>query len=303
MPSATRLFIPSMLITVTAAVTLMCAAPVALAGESVSTVVFAETGQPTTTQVNTSMTPVVVYVENSAGNPIASFNGPVTLTLTHAPGVPNFSTPGLTGNTVNASKGVATFPALTVNGIGFGFVLQASAGGVTSGASDSFDIVDQLVHCQSGQACQSETVSSQGTSGFEVASQASSNDVLTATGGGFPSLSCTTIIGGVPNGVVSFTFTGGSKTITMMLAKNLVQQLPGPGAAHFNICWGSGSLTTTFTTKPGTPLVMNNGEWEGLLPDCSASGPSPCITSRHKTKAGVEVITIFAPSGDPHISF
>ena len=86
----------------------------------------------------------------------------------------------------------------------------------------------------------------------------------------------------------------------MMLAKSLVQQAPNPGAAHFNICWGS---PTSFTTKDGTPLAKNNGEYEGLLPDCSASGPSPCITSRHKTNAGVEVITVSAPRGDPHSSF
>ena len=299
MRSTTRLVAGSTLVTVAAVVVLMFAAPVALADNTPSTLVFAT--QPTTTQVQNAMTPaVVVDVEDSSGNPIASFNGPVTLTLTHAPGVPIFGTPGLAGNTVNARKGVATFPALTVSGVGFGFELQASVGGVTSD-STPFDIVTQLVHCQSGQACQSKTVSSNGTSGFAVASQADTSDVLTATGGGFPSLSCTTpILGG---GVVSFTVTNRSSTITMMLAKDLVQQVPGPGTAHFNICWGQ---STSFTTKDGTTLGQANDEFEGLLPDCSASGP-PCITSRHKTNAGVVVITISAPSsappGDPHSSF
>lgn len=55
MPSATRLFVRSMLITVTAAVTLMFAVPGALAGGSPSTLVFAV--QPTTTQVQTEMSP------------------------------------------------------------------------------------------------------------------------------------------------------------------------------------------------------------------------------------------------------
>ena len=96
--------------------------------------------------------------------------------------------------------GVATFPALTFSAVGFGFELQASAGGATSSPSEPFDIVDQLLHCQPGQACQSETVSSQGTSGSAVASQAPTSDVLTATGGGFPDLSCTSI-----GGIVSFT--------------------------------------------------------------------------------------------------
>ena len=58
MPSATPLFVRSMLITVTAAVALMFAVPVALAGGSPSTLVFAV--QPTTTQVQAVMTPAVV---------------------------------------------------------------------------------------------------------------------------------------------------------------------------------------------------------------------------------------------------
>ena len=294
MPSATRLFVRSMLITVTVAVTLMFAVPGALAGGSPSTLVFAV--QPTTTQVQTEMSPaVVVDVEDSMGHLITSFNGPVT--LNYAPGTNVLNAPPPTGNTVDAVNGVATFSDLTFSAVGFGFELQASAGKVTSAASNSFDIVTQLVHCQPGQACQTETVSSAGTSGSAMAGAASTSDVLTATGGGFPNLSCTTI-----GGIASFTVTDRSKVITMMLAKSLVQQAPNPGAAHFNICWGS---PTPFTTKDGATSAFNpaNNEFEGLLPDCSAGGPSPCITSRHKTNAGVEVITISAPSGDPHISF
>jgi hypothetical protein len=291
MRSVTRLFAGSMAVAV-AAMVVMLAAPAARAHTGTRVLVFAV--QPTTTQMGTAMTPAVtVDVEDAWGNPVSCT---ACVTLTYVPGTPIFGTPALPANNVaDAVNGVATFSGLTFSDVGFGFELQASAGEVTSAASNSFDIVTQLLHCQPGQPCQSDTVSSQGTSGSAVASQASTSDVLTATGGGFPNLSCTTL-----GGVVSFTVTDRSKTITMMLAKNLVKQAPNPGAAHFNICWGS---PTPFTTKPGTPLVMNNGEFEGLLPDCSASVPSPCITSRHKTNAGVEVITVSAPAGDPHESF
>jgi hypothetical protein len=292
MRSAARLFAGSMAVTVAAVAVLMLAAPAALANTRTPVLVFAV--QPTTTQVQTAMPTVVVDVEDSRGNLLKSYDGPVALTYV----VNNVNAPEPTGNTVNAKDGVATFTALTFSAVGFGFELKASAGGVTSSSSDPFDIVDQLLQCPPpGQPCQSKTVSSQGTSGFAVASQASKGDVLTATGGGFPGLSCTSI-----GGIVSFTLTNGSKTITMMLAKSLVQQVPGPGAAHFNICWGS---PNPFTTKDGTQSAKNdaNKEYEGLLPDCSASGPSPCVASRHKTNAGVEVITVSAPAGDPHSSF
>jgi hypothetical protein len=292
MPSATRLFVRSMLIAAAAVVALMFAVPSAFAKSCPSALVFAV--QPTTTQMQTVMTPaVVVHVENSQGYLMTKFDGPVTLSYA----VNNVGAPLPANNVVDAVNGVATFSDLTFSGVGFGFELQASVSGAASAPSQPFDIVTQLVHCQQGQACQTGTVSSAGTSGSAVAGAASTTDVLTATGGGFPDLSCTTI-----GGVVSFTVTNRSKVITMMLAKSLVQQAPNPGAAHFNICWGS---PTPFTTQDGTTSAFNpaNNEFEGLLPDCSAKGPSPCITGRHKTKAGMVVITISAPSGDPHISF
>lgn len=126
MPSATRLFVRSMLITVTAAVTLMFAVPGALAGGSPSTLVFAV--QPTTTQVQTEMSPaVVVDVEDSMGHLITSFNGPVT--LNYAPGTNVLNAPPPTGNTVYAVNGVATFSDLAFRAAGFGFELQASIWG------------------------------------------------------------------------------------------------------------------------------------------------------------------------------
>ena len=292
MRSFTRLFAGSMAVTV-AAMVVMLAAPAARAHTGTRVLVFAV--QPTTTQMGTAMTPaVVVDVEDSQGHLVTSYDGPVTFAYAVNP----VGAAPPENNVVDAVGGVATFPDLIFSAVGFGFELQASApGATTSSPSQPFDIVDQLLHCQPGQACQSETVSSQGTSGSAVASQAPTSDVLTATGGGFPDLSCTSI-----GGIVSFTVTNRSKTITMMLAKSLVQQAPNPGAAHFNICWGS---PTAFTTKDGTTSAFNiaNDEYEGLLPDCSASGPSPCVASRHKTKAGVEVITVSAPPGDPHSSF
>jgi hypothetical protein len=289
MRSTMRFLRGSLPVTVAAAVALMLAAPAALANTSQLTLVFAV--QPTTTQVQTTMTPaVVVDVENSQGQLVTWYNGPVTLTYAVNP----VGAPEPANNVVDAVHGLATFPALTFSAVGFGFELQASARGAIESPSQPFSIVTQLVHCQPGQACQTETVSSAGTSGFAVASAAATSDMLTATGGGFPSLSCTTT-----GGVVSFTVTDRSKTITMTLAKSLVQQAPNPGTAHFNICWGS---PARFTTKDGTTSAFNpaNNEYEGLLPDCSASGPSPCITSRHKTNAGVMVTTISAPAGDPH---
>jgi hypothetical protein len=292
-----RLLPGIMPVTVAAAIALMFTATTALpAAANQEETMLVITVQPTTTQVNTAMTPaVVVDVDNSAGVPVNSFSGPVT--LSYVPGsstIPNPPPP--TGNTVNAKKGVATFPALTFGAAG-GFELQASAPEVnlTSAPSVQFSIVTQAVQCQPGQPCQTGTVSDAGTSGFAMASAGSASDVLTATGGGFPTLSCTSI-----GGVLTFTTTNRSKMITAILAKNLVQQI-GPGASQLNICWGS---PTKFITSNGMMSGFNqaNNEFEGLLPKCSTAGP-PCIFSQHKTMAGQEDTVISAPVGDPHVTY
>jgi hypothetical protein len=287
MRSATRLFVRSLLITAAAAVTLMFAAPVAFAHTCPFSLVFAV--QPTTTQVQTVMTPaVVVDVENSQGYLVTNFDGPVTLSYA----VNNVGAPLPANNVVNAVNGVATFPDLTFSAVGFGFELQASAKGATSPPSQPFNIVSQLVQCQSGRTCSSQTVSSDGTSGSVVAGPASTTDVLTATGGGFGPLSCTTY-----GGVLTFTVTNRSKIITVTLAASIVQQA---NKLFFDICWGS---PTPFTTKNGSTSAFNpvNGEYEGLLPVCRLGGPSPCIIIQYRWYGAVTT-KVFAPVGDPRIS-
>jgi len=252
------------------------------------TLVF--TVQPTTTQVNTVMTPaVVVEVEQSNGTVDQGYNGPVTLSYAANP----IGAPAPADSTVNADQGVATFSGLTFSAVGFGFELQASSpGNTTSSASTPFNIVTQLVSCHSGKSCRSETVSSAGTSGSVTAAKAHTSDMLTATGGGFPSLSCS-----VHGGVLSFSVTNRAKVITLTLDQ------PPAGSGPFSICWGS---PTPFITASNQASGFNaaNNEYEGLLPYCWAHGPSPCIKRQIQKKChGPVVTTIDAPPGDPRISY
>jgi hypothetical protein len=289
MRSVTRFLARSMPVPAAAAVVLMLTAPAALAGTCRITPVFAV--QPTTTQVQTAMTPaVVVDVEDSYGQVLTWYNGPVTLTYA----VNNVGAPEPAGNVVDAVHGVATFSDLTFSAVGFGFELQASAKGATSSPSQPFNIVSQLVQCQPGQSCRSGTVSSDGTSGSVVAGTASTSNVLTATGGGFPDLSCTAF-----GGVFSFTVTGRSAKVTTTLAPSIVRQAD---KKRFNICWGS---PTPFITKNGTASAFNpaNGEYEGLLPFCRWRGPSPCIAVQYRKCDGAVVTIVLAPAGDPRDTY
>jgi hypothetical protein len=277
--------------------------------------------QPTTTQVNTAVTPTVeVKVDYANGQQDSNYDGPVVLRYA----VNRLGAPLPTGNDVNASGGIANFPDLTFSKVGFGFELVAvipgqpepggqpwdwpSSGpgnfGFTPGQGPStgtpsapFDIVGQLVQCGEAEGpCQTETVSSGPTSGFSTAPD--QTGTLSATGGGFPSLSCTSA-----GGVVSF-FSSLSQTIKVTFTGSLRKH---PWSWWFwhktsvNVCFGS---TKPFTTKFGLPARFHraNGDYEGLLPFCSPYRPAPCISSVRFGSGSVSV-TIQAPAGDPHITF
>jgi hypothetical protein len=250
-------------------------------------------GQPTTTQAGSPVAPpVVVNVENSDGKVDWNYNGWVT--LSYAVNPDGAAAPA--GNVVQAVHGVATFSQLTFGSVGFGFELAASIPGATSQPSQPFDIVGQLVVCQAGQPCQSGTVRSDGTSGFARAGGAASSGILTATGGGFPSLSCGTL-----GGVLTFSSTR-QLIITISLAASIVRSSGHHGVSSFNACWGA---PQPFRTKNGRTSAFNpaNDEFEGLLPACGWGWhrAAPCVLSRYRTWTGAVVITVLAPAGDPRI--
>jgi hypothetical protein len=255
------------------------------------------TVQPTTTQVKTAMAPSVVVQVDQNGTVDQSYNGPVTLTYAVNPD----AAPAPSGAVVSAVKGVATFSALKFSAVGFGFELQASISGAKSSASAAFNVVSQLLQCSPGLSCQSGPVSSAGTSAAVTAAAAGTSDVLTATGGGFPALSCTKY-----GGVVSFSVTNRSKVITATLDKAPVLSAAlkalGKSTSQYPICWGS---PTPFTTSGGKAATFSqaNDEYEGLLPGCSANGPSPCIAKQTVDCNGPVVTTIDAPAGDPRMTY
>jgi hypothetical protein len=278
--------------------------------------------QPTTTQVNVAVTPTVaVKVENLDGQVDWDYNGPVILEYA----VNRLGAPLPTGNEATAIHGTATFPGLTFSEVGFGFELVAQVPGESepegpapwpwqwqwqsdwswmpgfgdgmSQPSSPFDIVGQLLQCSAEENCQSQTVSSDGTSGSAAANTQESG-TLEATGGGFPTLSCTRA-----GGVVTFS-SNLSKTITVSFAGSLGEHPWSWWSWHqksVSICWGS---PTPFTTKFGFPAQFNpaNDEYEGLLPFCGAYRPAPCISKVWSWDGSVRV-TIQAPAGDPHITF
>ena len=88
--------------------------------------------------------PFGLFVEavDSDGNIVPSFTGLVTLSLSANPSGATFGG----AHSVNAVGGVATFTGLTLDRIGVGYVIQASAGGVPVQDTDAFNVGgDRLV--------------------------------------------------------------------------------------------------------------------------------------------------------------
>jgi len=78
---------------------------------------------------------LTVEAEDSAGNPITSFNGTVTVAL------PSYIGATLGGTlTVTASNGVATFSGLTLTRASSGYTLDTSGGGFGSGVTNAFSV-------------------------------------------------------------------------------------------------------------------------------------------------------------------
>jgi hypothetical protein len=93
----------------------------------------------------------------------------------------------------------------------------------------------------------------------------------------------------------------GIKTVSLIISKDLMNQLPANGASLLNMCFAA---PFQFTIKPGSlPSPDQFGLHVGLLPDCSATFPPPCVSKRNKTQAGQGVIEAQTPNTaqDPRI--
>ena len=100
---------------------------------------LAFTVQPSRTLPLTAIRPVKVTVLDAQGNQATTFNGPVTITIGRNGGM---LIPGkLSGTlTVTAVDGVAVFSDLSIDQIGNGYTLKASAESVTGAESAAFNI-------------------------------------------------------------------------------------------------------------------------------------------------------------------
>jgi YVTN family beta-propeller protein len=93
--------------------------------------------QPGTAQASSPFGPVAIVAHDAQGNTASSFTGAVTLALGNNPGGSTLS--GLT--TQAAISGVVFFAPLSLDHVGTGYTLTATASGLTGSSSSAFDVL------------------------------------------------------------------------------------------------------------------------------------------------------------------
>jgi len=255
-------------------------------------------GAQITTKPGSTGTPVSVEVLDGNGSPLTTSTAPVTMAIGTNAGSGTLS--GTT--TVDASSGVASFPDLSINQIGFGYTLQATSPGISPATSAGFDIWPVMQGC-SGAPC-SGSSSSKTTTGTVTTSSASSGEFL-AVGLGGVTYSCGSSYQPLSD-PLSFDVLSASGTAdptaqftgVLQISKTVVQSSGHPGASSWQICYASQQPFAAVTGTTGTATIGGITYYTGLLPDCSGKQQAPCVQSQNKDNAG-NVILTFLAVGDP----
>jgi len=229
-------------------------APFNISAGAAAQLVF--TGQPTSTTAGAAITPAVeVTARDAQGNIATGFSGTVTVAIGANPGDGTLSGTA----TVAALNGVATFSSLSVNKVGSGYTLTASATGLPGGTSTPFTVTPgaaaQLVFA--GQPT-STTAGAAITPAVEVTARDAQGNIATGFSGtvtvaiganpGGGTLSGTTTVAAV-NGVATFSTVSINKVGTGYTLTATVGGLPTASSAAFTITPGA-AAQLVFTGEP-----------------------------------------------------
>ena len=233
--------------------------------------------------------PVQVGVYDGANN-LKTGGSPVTISMA-IDANPGGGTLSGTAD-VATSAGIATFADLSIDQPGDGYTLAASASGLGSTTSDTFNIAGLVQACEPDVDCTGTLT--EGNTGATVNALADpSSPVLTMslTPGG-----STVPTTRSSRATLTFNVTSSrTKEITMSFDTGLGEYYVHPD--DYQVCFES-----------DTPFLDRNGDTTtlGLLPDCEIDYPSfvyvppvpPCVEDRNVDGSFV-YLTFLAPAGDP----
>lgn len=221
----------------------------------------------------------------------------------------------LTGGSVNATGGTATFPALSLDRPG-PYTLQASSPAASNTpTSNQFMVSDTLETC-SGPGC-SFTLP-EGSNSYTTTPKRGSSGATFAASLNLPGLRISCDFDPFfypesrqPNSVwyvYADGNTSSGKTNVIVIDKAIVQVTPENGASAYRVCYSS---PDPFQARGGSPAPLDpwadgprayfGADWyTGLLPDCAKKNPvAPCVVSWTGTSGGNRIGTFLTPPGDP----
>ncbi len=216
--------------------------------------------QPSNTAAGASISPAVtVTVEDAGGNTVTSATTSVTLAIGANPGSGTLS--GTT--TVSAVNGVATFSNLSINKIGTGYTLAASATGLSAAASTAFNVTagaaNKLIfsvqpsNTAAGTSISpAVTVTVEDAGGNTVTTATNSVTLAIGTNPGSGSLSGTATVAAV-NGVATFSNISINKTGTGYTLGASATGVSSATSTAFNITAGTASKLAFVTQPSNTP--------------------------------------------------
>jgi len=280
--------------------------------------------QPTSATVGNTITPAVqVEIRDQFGNRVTSATHNITLAIGANPGGGTLS--GST--TIAAVAGVATFSNLSINQVGTGYTLTASAAPLTGATSSAFNITAGVVSASqstvaaaptsitAGSATSTITVTAKDAGGNPV-SGATVVLLASGTGNTITQPAGPTDANGVATGTLRSTVAG-NKTVTAtangvtLTQKPVVTVTPGPisasqstvSASPASIVAGSGTSTITVTVKDAfgnrvsgvTVILFATGTGNTLTqPSGPTNGSGVATGTLSSTNAGTKVVSAVA---------
>lgn len=282
--------------------------------------------QPTTTKTGLLITdgfggsgdPIRVEIYDPATNAVVDSDATVTLTPDANPAEGTLS-----GGSVAAVDGVATFLELSLDKPGSYTLKASSAAASNEPVSDRFMVSDTVTAC-TGTGC-SFTQDGSGSS-FTTTPTTGTNGAGYATSLNLSGLRISCDFAPFfysdlrqPNAVwyvYDDGATGSTKTNVIVIDKSVVQATPENGASKYRVCYSS---PVRFTDRSGNPapedpwtdpdtegrvgpsVYFGETWYTGLLPDCGNKKvpPAPCVIGWTGSGAGDRIGRFVTPGGDP----
>jgi hypothetical protein len=214
--------------------------------------------EPASAVSGSSLGSIAVTVEDADGNKVSSSSASITLAIANNAG-PGGVLSGTT--TVSAVNGVATFPGLSINLVGTGYTLQATATSLTSATSSAFNITagsaSQLVFttepasAQAGSSLGSIAVTVEDAAGNKITSSNASITLAIANNAGPGGVLSGTLTISAVSGVATFPGLNINLAGTGYTLQATATSLTSATSNAFNISAGAASQLA-FTTEPSS---------------------------------------------------